>query len=135
MSDVEKLLDIFCEDNQRQKFEKKYRLQMTQDDFLFFEDQKGPKKARCLCLEEPLTSSDLRFRKRIDNKGSDQPPGASQGGSRDASGAGNPIVLDSQPLFSDTEYSCSQCSESSSVIFSGASQPSLQNRTNFPNLA
>ena len=95
MSDVEKLFDIFGEDNQRRReLEKKYRLQMTQDDFLFYENKKGPRKARCLRLEEPLTSSDLQFRKRIDNKGGDQLPGPSQGGSGDASGAGDPIVLD-----------------------------------------
>ena len=136
MSDVEKLFDIFCEDNQRKReLEKKCRLRMTQDDFLFYEDQKGLRKARCLCLEEPLISSDLRFRKKVDSKGGDKLPGPSQGGSGDASGAGDPIVLDDQSLFSDTEYSCSQSSESSSVSFSGASQPSLQNRMNFPNLA
>ena len=99
---------------------------MTQEDFLFYEDQKGPRKARCLRLEEPLTSSDLRFRKRIDNKGGDQLPGPSQGNSGDASGAEDPTVLNDQSLFSDTEYSCSQSSESSSVSFSGASHPSLQ---------
>ena len=100
MSDVEKLFDIFCEDNQwRRELEKKYRLQMTQDDFLFYEDQKGPKKARCSRLEEPLTSSDLRFKRRIDKKGGDQLPGPSHGGSGDASGAGEQIVLDDQSLF------------------------------------
>ena len=59
-SDVEKLFDIFWEDNQqRRELEKKYRLQMTQDDFLFYEDQKGLREARCLHLEEPPTSSDF----------------------------------------------------------------------------
>ena len=56
------------------------------------------------------------------------------GDSVDTSGAGDPIVLDDQLLFSDTECSCSQFSESS-VSFSGATQPSLQNRMNFLNLA
>ena len=136
VSDAEKLFDIFCENHQRRReLQKMYRLRMTPDDFLFYEDQKGPRKARCLHLEELLTSSDLRFRKRIDNKGGNQLPGPSQGGSGDASGSGYPIVLDGQSLFSDAEYSCSQCSESSSVSFSGASQPSLQNRMNFSNLA
>ena len=60
MSDVEKLFDMFCEDNQkRRELEKKYRLQMTEDDFLFYGDQKEQRNARCLHLEEPLTSSDL----------------------------------------------------------------------------
>ena len=60
MSDVEKLFDIFCEDNQRRReLEEKYRLRMTQDDFLCYENQKGPRKAKCLRLEKPLTSSDL----------------------------------------------------------------------------
>ena len=95
MSDVEKLFDIFREDNQRRReLEKKYRLRMTQDDFLLYEYQKGPIKARCLRWKKPLTSSDLRFRRRIDKKGGDQLLGSSQGGSRDASGAGDPIVLD-----------------------------------------
>ena len=72
---------------------------------LCFMKIKGPRKARYLCLEELLTSYDLRFRKRIDNKGGNQLLGPSQGGSGDASGAGDPIVLDDQSLFSDTEYS------------------------------
>ena len=86
-------------------------------------------------MEEPLTPSDLRFRKKVDNKGGDQLPGLSQADSKDASGAGNPIVLDDQLLFSDTKGSCSQSSESSSVNFSGVPQPSLQSRINFPDLA
>jgi len=36
---------------------------MTEDDFLFYEDQKAPRKDRCLHLEEPLTSSNLRLRR------------------------------------------------------------------------
>ena len=76
----------------------------TKDNFLFYEDQKRPRKARCLHLEEPLTVSDLRFRKSIDNMGGDQLPGPSQGGSEDASGPGDPILLDDQSLFSGTEY-------------------------------
>ena len=92
MSDVETLLDIFCEDNQRRReLEKKYTLRMTQDDFLFHEDQKSPRKARCLRLKEPLTSSDFRFRRRIGKKGSDQLPDLSQGGSGGASSAGDPM--------------------------------------------
>ena len=136
MSDVEKSFDIFCEDKQwRRELEKRYTLGITQDDFVFYEDQKGPRKARCLPLQKPLTSSDLPSRKRIDNKGDDQLPGPSQYGSGDASGAGDPIVLNYQSLFSDTECSCSQSSKSSSICFSGASQPSLRNRMNFLNLA
>jgi len=72
---------------------------MTEDDFLFYEDQKGPRKARCLHLEESLTSSDLWFTRRID-KGGDQLPGPSHSGNGDASGAGDPIVLDDQSPFS-----------------------------------
>ena len=60
MSDVEKSFDMFCENNQRKReLEKKYRLRMTQDDFLFYEEQKESRKARCLRLKEPLTSFDL----------------------------------------------------------------------------
>ena len=99
---------------------------MTQDDFLFYEDQKGPGKARCLRLEEPLTSSDHRFRRRIDEKGDDLLPGPSHSGSRDASGSGDTIVLYDQQLFSDIEDNCWQSSESS-LSFSEAPQPSLQN--------
>ena len=67
--------------------------------------------------------------------GGDQLPGPSQGGSGDASCPGDPIIWDDQSLFSDTEFSCLQSSESTSVSFSGALQPSLQNWMNFPNLA
>ena len=75
MSDVKKLFHIFCEDNQRKReLEKKYRLRMTQDDFLFYDDQKESRKSRCSRLEEPLTSSDLLFRRRIYKKSSDQLP-------------------------------------------------------------
>ena len=136
MSDVEKLFDMFCEYNQRRReLEKKCRLRITQDDFMFYEDQKGPRKARCLRLEELLTSSNLRFRRRIDEKGGDQPLSPSHCGSGDASSTGDPIVLDNQSLLSDIEDSCSQSLESSYVSFSGVSQLSLQNRMNFPNLA
>ena len=83
---------------------------MTQD-FLFYKHQKGPRKARCLRLEELLVSSDLPIR-RI-NKGSDQLPDASHSGSGNANGVGDPIVLNDQSLFSDSEDSCSQSSESS----------------------
>ena len=84
MSDVEKLFHIFREDNQQKRELKiKYRLRMTQDDFLFYEDQKGLRKAKCLCFEEPLASSDLRFRRRINKKGGDQLPGPSHSGSGD----------------------------------------------------
>ena len=136
MRDVEKLFDIFCKDNQRRReLEKKYRLRMTRDDYLFYEDQKGPRKARCLRLEEPLTSSDLRFRERMNKKSGVQLSSPSHSGSVDASDAGNPVVLNDQSLFSDSDSICSQSSESCSVNCFGASQPNLQNRMNFPNLA
>ena len=136
MRDVEKLFDMFCKDNQRRReLEKKYRLRMTRDDYLLYEDQKGPRKARCSRLEKPLTLSDLRFKERINKKSGVQLSSPSHGGSVDASDDGNPVVLDDQSLFSDSDDICSQSSESCSVNFFGASRPSLQNRMNFPNLA
>ena len=84
-------------------------------------------------MEGPLTLSDLQFGRRIDKKDGDQLPGPSQGGSGDACGAGDSIVLDDQSLFSDAEYICFLSLEYSSVSFSVASQTSLQCRMNFPN--
>jgi len=101
---------------------------MTEDDFLFYEDQKGRRKAGCLPLKEPFS-----FRGRINKKCGDQLPGPSRRG--DASGAGDPIILDDQSLFLDSEDSCSQYSGSFPISFSVASKPSLQNRMAFPNLA
>ena len=49
MNDTNKLFDIFCEDRkQRRELEEEHMLQMTEDSFKFYDDQKGPRKAECL---------------------------------------------------------------------------------------
>ena len=69
MSDANDLFDIFCKDSsQRRELEEKFLLQMTQKDHEFYEDQKGPRNVKCLSSIDPLTSSDYRFQRRVQEK-------------------------------------------------------------------
>ena len=69
MSDANDLFDIFCKDSsQRRELEEKFLLRMTQKDHEFYEDQKGPRNAKCLSSIDPLTSSDYRFQRRVQEK-------------------------------------------------------------------
>ena len=63
--DLNQLFDIFCEDKvQRKKIEKNYLLQMSEEDFEFYNDQKAARKFKCLKEIVPLTTKDIKFQKR-----------------------------------------------------------------------
>ena len=127
MSDANDLFDIFCKDSsQRRELEEKFLLRMTQKDHEFYEDQKGPRNAKCLSSIDPLTSSDYRFQRRVQEK---QHESCVE------------LFDESCSSSADIEVVSSDCdntslsSESSSATLFGISQPSQQNRSNWPNLA
>ena len=69
MADINDLFDIFCKDNQqRRKVEEKYKLRMTESDFDFYNDQKGPRIAKCLNVVEKLQPSDKTFARMVGYK-------------------------------------------------------------------
>ena len=58
LSDIDKLFDVFCNDNEeRRRLEKDHKLRMTDEDFVFYEDQKSWRIGKCLDVALPLTSS------------------------------------------------------------------------------
>ena len=65
MEDMNVLFDIYCKNSeQRFKLEKKYLLKMAPVDYQFYEDQKGPRKRKCLDIVDPMTKQDELFQKR-----------------------------------------------------------------------
>ena len=66
--DLECLFDIFRHDaTARQKQEEECRLRMTEIDYQCYENQKTLRTGRCL-PKEFLHESDMRYKKRIDDK-------------------------------------------------------------------
>ena len=62
----QQLFDIFVHDEAtRTELEIKHKLKMTEKEYWFYEDQKGPRAAKQ--LQEKLTGSDACFVKRISN--------------------------------------------------------------------
>ena len=56
LSDIDKLFNVFCNDNeQRRRLEKDHKLRMTDEDFVFYEDQKSRHIGKCLDVALPLT--------------------------------------------------------------------------------
>ena len=63
---MDSFFDIFCEDPKRRlELEKEEQLRMAPEDYLFYEDQKGERKRKCLPIVEKLTETDLRFKRRV----------------------------------------------------------------------
>ena len=61
-----KLFDIFVHDNaKRRELESRHKLKMTEQEYWFYEDQKGPRAEKCLNTKEKITESDLRFARRV----------------------------------------------------------------------
>ena len=62
---TDKLFDIFCEDPaQRRALEVQYQLRMTDEDYLFYNDQKNLRLGRCIKYVEKLSSSDISFQRK-----------------------------------------------------------------------
>ena len=56
---------FFCDSpTQRRHLEKEHKLRMADEDYSFYNDQKGPRIAKCLDVQLPLTSSDKQFIRR-----------------------------------------------------------------------
>ena len=47
---------------------REHKLRMTEEDYSFYHDQKGPRVAKCLDVLLPLTSSDKQFMRRSEIK-------------------------------------------------------------------
>ena len=69
LKDIDKLFDIFCHSAKQQRnLEKKHKLCMTEDDFKFYKDQKGPTIGKCPPVTKELTMSDIKFiRSQVDH--------------------------------------------------------------------
>ena len=68
VTESQQLFDIFVYDKARRtELEIKHKLKKTEKEYWFYEDQKDPRAAKCLNIEEKLTDSDIRFVKRISN--------------------------------------------------------------------
>ena len=62
MREMDELFDIFfSDDQQRKQLEKQYLLRMTDKDFEFYSNQKGPRLKTCFIIIETLTTSDVKF--------------------------------------------------------------------------
>ena len=60
--DMDELFDIFfSDDQQRRQLEIQHLLRMTDKDFEFYSDQKGPSLMKCFITVETLTTSDAKF--------------------------------------------------------------------------
>ena len=68
VTESQQLFDVFVHDKARRtELEIKHKLKMTEKEYWFYEDQKGPRAAKYLNIKEKLTDSDIRFVKRISN--------------------------------------------------------------------
>ena len=64
MANMPKLFDICCENSQnRRALEIRYQLQITKDNFAFYENQKGSRTATCINVESLMTS-DIEFKRK-----------------------------------------------------------------------
>lgn len=131
MEDVTQLFDVYCADaEQRQQMEKEYRLRMTEDDFAFYNDQKGHRIGRCLDAVIPLTSSDNLFIRRTSSQAN---ASTSSAFNEQASGSG--YVSDAGSSGSTSMSHLSQSSVGSDFVPDASFQAGQQNRFKWTNLA
>ncbi|KAL7631030.1 UNVERIFIED_CONTAM: hypothetical protein RMT77_018684 [Armadillidium vulgare] len=65
IEDSKKLFDIFKKDHKiLAAAERKYLLKMTEDDHKFYEDQRTVRRGYCTSKPVPLTTSEIKFKKR-----------------------------------------------------------------------
>jgi len=132
ISKIDKIFDIFCNDlSKRRDLEKFYKLQMTEEDYKFYDDQKSQRLSVCLDKQESLTASDLRFRKRHALDAVFFPPVVITGKSDDLD------AMDDQTNTSESEAESISTSSCSSLRFSSEypCASSDQNRCSWPNLS
>lgn len=78
LKNIDQLFDIFCDQTtQRRKLEKQHLLQMTSEDFNFYEDQKGPRNLKCTNELVPLTNKDIKFKTRYSKRAGSSQAGTS----------------------------------------------------------
>jgi len=62
---MDEIFDIFCsDDQQKRQLERQHLLRMTDNDFEFYSDRKGPRLMKCFNILETLTTSDVKFAER-----------------------------------------------------------------------
>ena len=129
LSDIDKLFDVLCNDNeQRRRLEKDHKLRMTDEDFVFHEDQKSRRIGKCLDVALPLTSSDQKFIRRSESH-VNAPSSQCQN---------EIITLSTTHYVSEFESLASTSTDTSQLIGSFSaemSNPSIQNRKKWPKLA
>lgn len=128
MEKANQLFDIFCYDiTQRREHEKQHQLRMSDDDYAFFNDQKGPRLAKTTSFVEKLTPSDVHFARKAHasivststSVSNDQPS----------------LSLEFSGSGSQSEDDGDASSSSSSFFGSQVPDISFQNRTSYHNLA
>ena len=125
LSDIDKLFDVFCNDNeQRRRLEKDHKLRMTD------EDQKSRRIGKCLDVALPLTSSDQKFIRRSESH-VNAPSSQCQN---------EIITLSTTHYVSESESLASTSTDTSqssavSQFLAEMQNPSIQNRKKWPNLA
>ena len=59
---IDELFDVFCDNStQGRRLEKEHKLRIADEDYSFYNDQKGLRTVKCLAVPLPLTSSDKQF--------------------------------------------------------------------------
>lgn len=122
----DELFDIFIHDKAKlATFEIKHKLKMTEQEYWFYEDQKGPRSAKCLNIKEKLTGSDFRFARRILNYPINETPPDIPSTSADTM------------VYSATESEISSVDSTDTTIFEPPvkSAKLCQNRQSYRNLA
>ena len=129
LSKVDKLFDVICiDEDQRRCLEKKHGLRMTDDDYSFYNDQKGQRIGKCLDSVVPLTSSDKLFMRRSYNQ-TDVPTSSSDRNEATAESTAGYVS------HSGSTSSTTSQSSASSEFFPNSMEPCEQNRTKWTNLA
>lgn len=123
MEDADVLFDVFCsDDKQRRKLESEHQLRMNDDDYAFYNDQKGDRVGRCMNEVVELSTSDQKFIRRTTSY----------------EGAATSVIEDPQAGYISDEGSTTTIESSSSVVseFASSSRRDIdQNRRKWTNLA
>jgi len=124
-------LMFFCDNTaQRRRLERERKLRMTEEDYSFYQDQKGPRVAKCLDVLLPLTSSDKQFMRRSEISSNLSSSSACHSEMETESAAD--YVSESE---STCAYSSQSCTADEFVAESSNIPASSQNRRKWSNLA
>ena len=134
LSDVDELFEVFCDNaEQRRRLEREYKLRVTNENYSFYDDQKGLRVAKCLDASLPLTSSDKQVIRRSEIKSNLSSSSACHSEIESESAA---------DYVSESESTCTRCTGSSQsstaaefVVKSSNILVSSQNCRKWSNLA